>query len=369
MSKQISFYSEIQSFFSNFRIGLQAATSQDDSATLKDRGSAKDLSNTVISIDSEISLVKNFSVGFELARSAYLEDEDAIDKDRSYGTALRIQPHLSLGRSSLRYLYYYVQPDFQTAGGSASPDKEQHQINWDFRINEKAFFSLVHNYYWDHLTGSTRTKRTTYNEQYATLRFKPLEQRQRLELRTYFNRMDVNSDDTENSAEAVTNTFGIGANDLLGEKTNVGLNYEYRDFSNRANKSLSNYYHRIGLSLSREENLFNRRLYYSLSPSADIRAAKTDENKDTHLSLSFSGQYDITKKLISRFAYNARSMDNAKPDSDFWNFQSYFEFDYALLPEAGRRIALRLERNQYRYEDGGQNYNETKAITRFSTNF
>jgi len=355
--------------FSNFRLGIQAATFQDDSATVKNKSSAKDLSNTVVSIDSEVSLVKNFSLGFELARSAYLEDEDALDKDRSYGTALRIQPQMNLGRSSLRYLYYYVQPDFQTTGGSALPDKEQHQLNWDFRISERMFFSLVHNYYWDHLSKSSKTKRTTYSEQYTTLRFKPSERRQRLEARVYFNRMDVNSDDRENSAEAITNTFGLNINDVLGEKTNIGFNYEYRDFGNRANKSLSNYYHRIGLNLGREESLFNRRLYYSVSPSADIRSAKTDENKDTHLSLSFNGQYDVTKKLISRFAYNARSMDNSKPDSDFWNFQSYFEFDYALMPELGRRLALRLERNQYRYEDGGQNYNETRAITRFSTNF
>lgn len=363
------FFFQDSEMFSNFRLGVQAVTVQDDSATLKEAGSAKDLNNTVVSIDSEISLIKNFSVAFEAARSVYLEDEDALIRDRSYGSAIRIQPHLNLGKTSLRYLYYYVQPDFQTVGGSASPDKEQHQINADFRLNDRTFFSFVQNYYWDHLTGSSQTKRTTYNEQYTTLRFKPFLSRDRFETRLFVNRSDVNSDDTGNTAEAITHTLGWSINDVIGEKTNVGLSYEYRVFNNRANKTLSNKYHRIRANFGREDLVFNRRLYYSLSPSLDIRTTETDTNTDLNFSLSFNGQYDLAQRLQARFGHNLRSTNSAKLNSDSWNFQSHLEFDYALSQAKDKRMVLRLERNEYKYEDGGQNYNETRAILRFTANF
>lgn len=363
------FFFQDSGIFSNFRVGLQAATIQDDSATLQAPGTAKDLNNSVVSIDSEITLIKNFSVGVEAARSAYLEDEDSLPRDRAYASAFRIQPRLNLGTSSWRYLYYYVQPDFYTDGGSASPDKEQHQLNADFRLNDRISLSLVQNYYWDHLTGSRKTKRTIYNEQYTTLRFKPFSGRERLETRVYVNRSDVNSDEPGNAAEALTHTLGWGINDVIGEKTSVGLTYEYRAYSNLANKALSNYYHRVRATLGREDQVIGRRLYYSLSPAMDIRSTKTDENTDLNFSLSFNGQYDLARRLQARFGHNLRNANNAKPDADSWNLQSFLEFDHALSEQKDKRMTLRLERNEYNYEDGGQDYNETRAILRFTANF
>lgn len=108
--------------FSNFRLGVQAVTNQDDSSSPDEKtASFDDMRNTVMSVDGEISFIKYLSLTYEVARSFYLEDEeDATTKDQSSGNAFQIAPQLRFGDTTLRYLYNYTQPQFYTDSGSAA---------------------------------------------------------------------------------------------------------------------------------------------------------------------------------------------------------------------------------------------------------
>lgn len=354
--------------FSNFRIGMQVAKIEDDSSTIDHGSSAKDLSNTVAGIDGEISLRKAFSLQYELARSGYIEDEDGAN-DKKAGTAFRLQPALNLGKANFRYLYYYVQPQFYTETGSASPDKIQHQLTFDYRLSDRANLNFVENLYWDHLDKSTLTKRTTNNEKYLSFILRPFEARKDFTARPYINYSKKDSDDDANSAESVTKTIGFSINDTLNEKTTYGVSYEYRAFVDEANKSTSDYFHRLGFNLGHEQLFFEKRLYYSLNTGLDLRSTKTDDNKDASASISFSGQYDMMQNSKLRFGHNLQDANSAKPASDSVNHRSFLEMDFLLAQKRASHFVLRAERNRYDHEDNTQEYNETRAIAKFITNF
>ncbi|MCM8798917.1 MAG: hypothetical protein NC821_05600 [Candidatus Omnitrophica bacterium] len=356
--------------FSNFRLGAQAVTVQDDSSSTERSANTKDLKNTVMSIDGEISWVKNFSLTYELGYSSYLEDADSETvKDTAYAKAFRLQPALNLGSSSFRYLYYYVQPKFHTDLGSASPDKIQHQLNWDYSLNERVVFSFSENYYWDHLSGSSLTKRTTYDEKYFNFNLKPFLQRKNFSLRPYINYQTKDSDDRENSAEAKTKTIGFSFNDSLDERTNYSFNYEYRAFRDEASKTSSDYFHRLGFNLGKEQNLFYRRLYYSLQPQMDVRSTKSDEDKDLNLTLGLNGQYDLSDNMVLRLGHNLQNTNSAKADQGYINNRSFLELDLSVSKEKNTHLLFRGERNLYNHEDSTQDYNETRVILKFLSNF
>lgn len=357
-------------YFSLVRIGAQLVNTQDDSSSAPELSTSNDLDNTVMSVDGELRLRKFFSVVFELARSFYTENDDADTKDRKHGMAFKVEPAVKLFDNSLlvKYLYYYVQPEFYTALGSASTDKQQHQFSIDWRISARATLSLVENLYWDHLESSLRTKRTVYDEKYITLNLRPLEARDNFSVRTYFNFLEKSSDDEANSAESNTGTVGFSINDRIAGAS-VGTFYEYRAYDDRGTPTNSEYFHRFGFNVSRDWQIFERRFYLSCNYSSDLRNTKRDEDKDVNTGLSFSGQYEVLDPVILRFGYNIQNANNSGPDTDYDNFKSHVEFDYALSKKWATHLVLRGEYNRYDHEDGTQDYNERLFLSRFVTNF
>lgn len=354
--------------FSKFRVGAQAATVQDDSSSIDSNTSTKDLRNIVASIDGEFSLQKYFSMMYEIARSDYIEDEDTSN-DNQFGTALRLQPSLSLGKVQLRYLYYYGQPKFYTDVGSASSDKIQHQISADITFHRKVALSISENYYFDHLTGSSRTKRTLNDEKYFVLNIRPFDARQGFMLRPYANYQIRSSDDMGNSAGAITRTVGFSLNDSLDEHTSAGVSYEYRGFTDTATRTTSEYFNRIGFNFARDQKLFNKRLYYSLDPSVDLRRTKTDDDKDVSIAVGLNMQYDIASWLIMRAGNSIADTNGAKVATDYFNNRAFWEFDYILSKQRSTHVILRGERNNYVSEDGAQSYREQRIIAKFISNF
>ncbi len=355
--------------FSHFRMGLQAVTTQDDSSTADRTASFVDLKNSVFSFDGDIAFVKYFSMNYEFARSLYLADEDATgSKDQRDGNAIHIAPQLQIGNTIIRQVYNYTQPQFYTDSGSAAPDKIQHLTTIDHRFNERASVSLMENYYWDHLTGSSLTKRTINDEKSIAFNFLPFADRKSFRTRMNISYNLRNSDDVGNSLESRTFTLGFGVNDKW-KGADLGLNYEYRSFSNRADKSLSDYYNRFGFSVAREYSVLMRRLYLSLNPSVDIRRTKTDTNSDLNLSLAFSGQYDVTKSLLTRFGYNVLDSNSAQPDKDYLNNRTFWEFDWTPAKNKNMHVVLRGDLNRYMHEDGTLNYKETQSVIKCVYNF
>jgi hypothetical protein len=357
--------------FSNFRIGVQVAASEDDSSTIPDVSTTKDMRNAVVSIDGDIAWYKLFSVAFELAHSLFMEDEDnaAGDKDQTYGTAFRIQPVLTFAKGSLRYLYQYVGPKFRTDAGSAAYDKMQHQLTLNYTLTQKATLSLSENYYWDHLSGSPLTMRTTNDEKYASVSIKPFDARPELTVRPYLNYFMRNSDDPGNSLESTTTTTGFSVNDRWNESTTYGFGYEYRAFADLASHALSDYFHRFNFNIGHEQKFFKRRLYYSLEPGFDIRTTKTDNNKDVNVTFSCSGQYDMAKNVITRAGYNVIDTNSAKASADFINYRTYGELDFLVVQKTNTHIIMRGERNWYTHEDKTQDYYETRAILKCTSQF
>ncbi len=354
---------------SKARLGVQAITFQDDSSTLARTSSLEDLKNSVFSFDGEFSFTRGFSVNYEFARSFYLEDEDDADlKDQSSGNSFHVAPQVQWRDTMIRHVYNYTQPDFHTEGGSASPDKIQHLTTLDHRFNRQAALSLMHNYYWDHLAGSSLTKRTIYDEKTVSLNLVPIAARESLRTRWYTSFNIRNSDDQANSAESETLTLGFALNDQWRE-TDIGFSYEYRAFNHEADDSQNDYFNRFGITLSREYDVFARRLYLSMAPSVDIRRTKRDENKDVNVNMSFSGQYDLMDGLLSRFGHNLVDSDNARPDSDYMNNRSYVEFNWAVGKEKDMHLVLRGDVNRYMHEDGTLNYKEIQTVLKCILNF
>ncbi|HNV86629.1 MAG TPA: hypothetical protein PKL97_06660 [Candidatus Omnitrophota bacterium] len=356
--------------FSLFRFGVQAITSQDDSSTKTQNTDAPDLNNTVIAVDGEINFRKYLSFVYEVARSFYIENEDNPDnKDRQNGLGLRLQPALNFGnRVIFRYLYYYCQPDFYTDIGSASADKIQNQFSFDLRFNERTMLSLVDNWYWDHLEGSTRPYRTKNDEKYATLTVRPFARRYDFTLRPYVNYLTRHSDDTVDSIKADTTTAGLSINEILWG-TNVGTRYEYRMFRDLATKATSDYFHRFGFTTSRDQQVFGRRLYFSADVNFDIRRSKQDEDKDVNVGTGFTAQYDLLKNVTGRMGYNVQTMDASSPKANYVNGRSYYELDVLINRTRGTHWISRIERNVFDHEDGTQDYKELRVITKFLSQF
>ncbi len=353
--------------FSNARVGFQAVTNQDDSSSLTRTASLTDLNNNVFALDGEFSLVRFFSLNYEFARSSYAADEDAVGNDTSYANAVQIVPQLQLGKTQIRYNYNYTQPDFYTDSGSAMPDKIQHQTTVNHYFSQRASLSLMHNYYWDHLTGSTRTKRTINNEKSLSFNFLPLEARKTLRARVSTSLRLRDSDDPTNSLESETLTMGFGVNDRWND-TDVGMSYEYRAFKNEVDGSASEYFNRLGLSLAREYQVRARRLYLSLNPAMDIRRTKT-ASSDVNFSLALAGQYDPAENITARFGHNLIDSNKSGANRDFTNNRSFLEFDWALGEEKNTHLILRGDYNRYEHEDGTQEYNEKQAVLKLAKSF
>lgn len=356
--------------FSNLRFGFQAASSQDDSSTLPAPNSTKDLRNTVIGFDGEVAFQRGPAVQYEYARSMYLEHEDsATGHDTDFGSAFRIQPSWNLGKTNLRYLYYYGQPGFYSDAGSSMADKIQHQLSIDHRFSDRLSVTVSENYYWDHLTGSTLTKRTYNNEKYLNLNIVPFAWRTSLFLRPYVNYLAKDSDDEINSVESRTVTTGINMNDRLNEHTTCGLGYEYRSFTDQAAKTSSETFHRIKGDIAQDFIFLKRRLYYSFGPIVDIRNRKGDDDKDVHTSIDWNLQYDLTPGTTMRMGHTIADTNSATPDGDYLNNRGFWEFDFLINKERSAHFVLRSERNHYINGNGAQSYKELRVISKLVVNF
>ncbi len=357
------------SLFQKIRVGMQAVSIQDDSATADRTSSFKDLRNSIFSIDGEIVFVNNFSVVYEFARSFYLPDEDTSgDKDQSCGNSFHVAPEFQIGNTIYRYVYNYTQPMFYTDTGSASPDKIQHQFTINHRFNDILSVSFMENYYWDHLKNSSLSKRTITDEKDINVDVFPSRARKNLHTRFYNSYMSRNSDDPANTAESRTITTGFSIADQFGG-TNIDFSYEYRAYSNLADKSLSEYFNRINCSFARELQIFSRRCYLSLNPSVDIRRSKKDFNKDVNLSLSFSGEYYITSNVSSRFGYNVIDSNAAEADKDYENYQNFTEIDWVFGRNKDKHIILKYNLTRHMNADGDLNYKEMQTILTYTCLF
>lgn len=355
---------------SNCRVGLQMASSQDDSSTLPDPSGAVDLRNIVSGVDGEFSLVQGPALQYEYAHSMHQADEDStVTDDVGFGNAVRLQPSMNFGKTNLRYLYYYVQPKFYSDAGSTMADKIQHQVSVDHRFNDYASVSASENYYWDHLPNSALIKRTYNDEKYLSLNLSPLVNRTSFVFRPYLNYLVRDSDDPINSAESTTFTVGTDLNDRLDDHTTCGMGYEYRAFIDEAVGSSSETFHRIRLDLTKDTKLFSRRLYFSISPSLDIRDQKANDDKDVSANANLSLQYDIAQRLTMRMGHTGIHANSAAPDADYVNNRGYLEFDFLLNKARAARFIVRGERNNYISENGEQSYREQRIITKFLINF
>ncbi len=355
--------------FSEFRIGAQVVTSNDDRKSLDYNYNVTELHNVVASIDGDIALKKFVSLNFEAARSAYLANAN-VSKDYLYGNALRLQPRFDFDALQVRYLFYYVEPRFYTDAGSAAWDKLQHQLNVDYTLNSKISMSATENYYWDHLLDSNRTFRTTNNEKNFSFNIKPFTSRRDFTFRPYANYLKTDSNDAASSVMSRTGTFGFTLNDSFGPSVNYGLRYEYKNYINRSDNSQNEYTNRAGFNISREQKLFGRRLYYSFEPGMEVRRNKSNKGKpDTNITYSCNGQYNWTDKLLSNVGYNVQTTDQSLAGSDAFTTSSFFEFDFLVAPKRSTHFILRFEENRNVYEDGSKSYKETRVISKLSTDF
>jgi hypothetical protein len=368
-AKADTFLFEESSDFSLFRLGAQGVSVQDDSASVDRLSGSVDLNNSVYGIDGEMRMHNGSSLVFELARSRYIKDDDAQNKDRNSGLAFRIQPGFRYEDwLNVRYLYYYVQPEFYSDAGSASADKIQHQAVVDLRLSEKNILSLTQNIYWDHLDGSTLTKRTTNNEKYLTLTSRPFEDNKDFSVRTYLNHQDRDSDDLGNTAESATSTYGASLNTRISEAS-VGVFAEHRYFDDKALGSSTESFQRFGTSFSRDFSVLKRRLYLAANYSFDSRDNRNEENLDISNGLSVTGRYEISDPLQFSFGHNITSANNSGPLEDYYTNKTYGEFSYKLKGERGAVISARAELNNYFYDADDADYQEKRFLAKFSSNF
>lgn len=350
------------------RLGVQAVSVDDDSASLQNDPGATDQDNNVAGVDGELRLRNGAFVVFEAARSGYIEDEDVSDR-RLYGTAWRIMPgyrHNDLW--DLRYLAYRVDPAYRTLVGSASSDKQQHMVSADWRLNPDNTLTLSQNWYWDKLSGSDRPYRTRYDEKYLSLLSRPFQEFRTVSLRPYLNHQHKDSDDAANSADSATVTVGLATNARLWETT-LGVFGELRHFTARPANVDGEDSWRYGASMGRDFTLLARRLYLAAGYVGNLRANQATEGQDMHHGLTFNGRYELSEPLIMTFGYNYQDAANTGPTQDYQINTRFLEFAYRLHKQRNTVISLRGEHNDYEYDTAGEDYSEARYTLRFVSNF
>ena len=352
--------------FSNFRLGLQLASSFKNSNSFSyDAIVENGLKNIVFSIDGDINFVKYFSFSYELANSGFLQDDSSQTiKDMQYATALRLQPTFNYKKLNLRYLYYYVQPKFYTEFGSASSDKIQHQLTLGCSFSDKFSFNIVENYYFDRLSGSNLDKRTINDNKYLNFIIKPFNKN--FSLRPYINYL-VQSTEGISSTEKITKTAGFNLNGELKKNISFGSNYEYRVYEDKTNDKLENF-NRLGLNFNYESFVFKRRISFTSGVGFEERKTK-DDIYDLNLNFSINGQYDVVRNIILRLGYNINNMNTNRANSDFITNRYFVEVNFDIYRKKNTNFVLSFEKNNYKHEDKTQNYEETKFVGKFSSNF
>lgn len=350
------------------RLGAQAVSVDDDSASLQNDPSATDQDNAVAGLDGELRLRNGAFVVFEAARSGYIEDEDTDDR-RLYGTAWRVMPgyrHKNIW--DLRYLAYRVDPAYRTLVGSASSDKQQHMVSADWRLNPDHTLTLSQNWYWDDLPGSDRAYRTRYDEKYLSLLSRPFEDFRTVSLRPYLNHQRKDSDDAGNTADSATITAGLATNARLWETT-LGVFGELRHFTARPASVDGEDSWRYGANMGRDFTLLARRLYLAAGYVGNLRANQATEGQDMHHGLTLNGRYELSEPLTVSFGYNVQDAANTGSAQDYQINTRFLEFAYRLHKQRNTVISLRGEHNDYEYDTTGEDYSEARYTLRFVSNF
>lgn len=362
-----------QWILSNVRLGSQCVTSQDDRATawhVTPSGTqVQDLSDTVFGLDGDVNFKKYLGFRWEWARSAYARDTSALVNQTEFGNALKLEPAITSKYVNFRYLYYYVQPSFYTEVGSASNDKVQHQFTLDLMPVDRVRISFIENYYWNHLARSFQPYRTTNDEKYATLYLRPWVGRENFDVRLYANYLSQDSDNHPvDTVETDTTTTGFSVNDRIWDAY-VGARYEYRGYRDDRDKGRDDYFNRMGYNVSRDFQLFKRRLFLSGDFTFDFHDPQSEDDNEVTTGISLTGQYDLAEWLALRGGMNVQDFTAAAPDSGYLNTRSYGELDFLLNKKRGTHLIGRIERNVYDNVDGNQDYKELRAVTKFTSQF
>lgn len=355
----------------DLKIGVQSVLTRDDgSSAPKDFVAAVDLHNWVVSTDGSWRHHTNgFAADWELAFSEYNADRDSASSNEVNDSAFRISPSYRYGsKFDVRYLYYVVGPDFYTMTGSAVRDKQQHQINANYKFSSAYTLSATQNWYWDNLTGSDKTKRTNNTETTLSLTARPLEDRQSFSIRPYVKRMIRDSDDAANSSSADTMVYGVSANDTYKEAS-IGAFLEKRDYKDRSGSGNSEDYLRYGMNFSRDFDVNERPLYISASYSGSVRDPNSETGREVQNGFSFNGRYQIAEPYVVTFGHNMLTTDSAGNVDDYDTNTSYVEYLHKLEDKRNSELKFRGERNDYNYDDNTEDYRENRFVATLVTHF
>lgn len=355
----------------DLKLGIQSVLTRDDgSSAPKDFVAAADLHNWVVSTDGQWRHHTNgFAADWELAFSEYNADRDDTSSNEVHDSAFRLAPSYRYGNKfDVRYLYYVVGPDFYTMTGSAVRDKQQHQINANYKFSSAYTLSATQNWYWDNLSGSNKTKRTKNTETNLSLMARPIEGRQSFSIRPYIKHMVRDSDDAANTSSADTNVYGVSANDTYKEAT-IGAFLEKRDYKDRSGSGKSEDYLRYGMNFSRDFDVYERPLYFSASYSGSVRDPQNDTGNEVQNGLNFNGRYKIAEPYTISFGHNLLTTDSAGNVDDYDTNTSYVEYLHKLENKRNTELRFRAERNNYDYDDNAEDYRENRFVATLVTHF
>ena len=355
----------------DLKLGVQSVLIRDDgSSAPKDFVAAPDLHNLVMSTDGSWRHHTNgFAADWEWAFSEYNADRDSASSNEVNGQAFRMSPSYRYkDKFDVRYLYYVVDPDFYTMTGSAVRDKQQHQINANYKFSSAYTLSATQNWYWDNLSGSDKTKRTNNTETNLSLMARPLENRQSFSIRPYVKRLIRDSDDAANSASADTFVYGASANDTYKEAS-LGAFLEKRKYKDRSGSGNSEDYLRYGMNFSRDFDVYERPLYVSAAYSGSVRDPQSDTGREVQNGINFNGRYQVSEPSIVTFGHNMLTTDSAGNIDDYDTNTSFVEYAHKLEDKRDTELKFRGERNDYNYDDNTEDYRENRFVATLVTHF
>ena len=319
--------------------------------TSYDKSVKKGVKNAVISTNGTLKFNENLNIVYEFARGGYVSDQTKTISDMEFGNAIRIQPYFKNKKFNLRYLFYYVEPNFKTELGSAISDKLQNQINLNYIFSPKITLSITENYYFNKLSKSKAQIRTYNDEKYLRLLFLYSES---LNINPYVNYFK------KNISNAITQTYGVDIFKKINKSFSSTLNYEYRGYED---KNQNEYINRTSIGVNYYGELRKKTLNISLNNSFE----KSNKNNYVNINTSVNSRYDISKTTKILFAINLNDFDSENLSSDFKFTRSFIEIEKEI--KNNTYIRLKGEINKKTGEDTKDNYTERRIITRFETRF
>ncbi len=356
---------------SELKLGVQSVLTRDDNSTsIRENIYAPAMHNWSASTDGSWRHYESgLAADWEVAYSEYNEDRNSNTTKMVNDTALRFSPSWRYkDKFDTRYLYYRVDPDYFTATGSAVRDKEQHQINANYRLNKNYSLSFTQNWYRDDLSGSDKTKQTKNNETSLSLLARPIPDRNSLSFRPYIKRLIRDSDDAANSSSAQTHIYGASINDVV-MKASLGAFAERRDYKDRSGGGNSEEYWRYGANISRDFTLYDRPFYLAVSYSGSVRDALSQSDNEVQNGINFNGRYQFAESDVATFGHNFLTTNSAGNIDDYDTYTSFIEYTHKFMDKRDTEIVLRGEYNDYDYETDLEDYQENRYVVRLVTNF